>query len=242
MTIRLERRTVPRAGSDLPVQLAVPEGPGPWPGLVLVHEVFGLDEQAIRHAERLAAAGYLVAVPDLFTAGTKLRCMIRAFSALRAGQGQPFDDLELARTTLLEDERCTGAVGVIGFCVGGGFALLLANRGYAASSVNYGQPPKDLDAVIRDACPMVASYGGRDRGLKGVAERLESALTAAGVPHDVKEYPTAGHAFLNEELTGPVVMRPLMKVMGVGPEPTAAADAWVRIEAFLAEHLRSPAA
>jgi len=59
-----------------------------------------------------------------------------------------------------------------------------------------------------------------------------------GLVHDVKEHPTAGHAFPNDADVGPRVLRPLFRVAGVGPEPTAAADAWQRIEDFFARHLR----
>jgi carboxymethylenebutenolidase len=119
--------------------------------------------------------------------------------------------------------------------MGGGFALLSASSGYAAAAVNYGQLPKDLDTVLAGACPIVGSYGGRDPALKGAAGRLESALDKAGVTHDVKEYPAASHAFLNDAETGPRPQRPLLRVAGIGPEP--ASDAWARIETFFATHL-----
>ena len=73
--------------------------------------------------------------------------------------------------------------------------------------------------------------------MTGAAAKLETALTAAGVTHDVKEYPGAGHAFLNDANVGPAVLRPPLKVAGVGPEPAAAADAWARITAFFDTHL-----
>ena len=84
----------------------------------------------------------------------------------------------------------------------------------------------------------MASYGGRDRSLRGAAAKLDAALTRAGVVHDVKEYPAAGHSFLNDVEAGPRVLQPLFKVAGVGPEPASAADAWRRIESFLGEQLR----
>ena len=87
------------------------------------------------------------------------------------------------------------------------------------------------------ACPVVASYGGKDRRPARAAAKLDEALTRAGVLHDVKEYPAAGHAFLNEAPNGPRLMRPMLRVMGVGPEPASAADAWRRIEAFFAAQL-----
>jgi carboxymethylenebutenolidase len=83
----------------------------------------------------------------------------------------------------------------------------------------------------------VASYGRRDPSLRGAASRLDAALDKAGVTHDVKEYPAASHAFLNDAETGPNLLRPLLRVTGIGPEPESAKDAWDRIERFFATHL-----
>ena len=83
--------------------------------------------------------------------------------------------------------------------MGGGFALLLvADHGFAVASTNYGGLPKRFDSFVGRACPVVGSYGAKDRSLRGTAAKLEGALTAAGVPHDVKEYAEAGHSFLND--------------------------------------------
>jgi carboxymethylenebutenolidase len=228
-------------GRERAAYLAVPEGSGPWPGVVVLHEAFGLDDVARRHTDRLAGMGYLALAPDLFTRGSRPSCLVATFRALRSGRGEAFTDIAAARATLLADPRCTGSVGVIGFCMGGGFALLLANRGYAAASVNYGQPPDDLGGVLAGACPVVASYGGRDRALRGAAARLEEVLTEEQVPHDVVEYPTAGHSFLNDRDNAPWYVRPVSRlVLHAGPEPTAAAHAWGRIERFFGEHLGGP--
>ncbi len=217
---------------------AVPVGPGPWPGVVMVHEAFGLDDVMRRQADRLAAAGYLTVAPDLFSAGGARRCLVSTLRAVSSGQGRAYADIGAARAFLLASGQCTGKVGIIGFCMGGGFALMSASRGYDAAAPNYGQLPKDLDAALEGACPVVASFGGRDITLKGAAGKLEAALTKAGVEHDVKEYPAAGHAFMNDGPAGPRPLRPLFKVMNIGPEPRSAADAWTRIEAFFAQHLQ----
>lgn len=226
-----------RGGSQpLRAYLAAPEGMGPWPGVVVVHEIMGLDAQTRRHADRLAGAGYLALAVDLFSAGGP-RCVVATMRALRRGAGQACVDIVTAQEHLRADPRCTGKVGVIGFCMGGGFALLTAAAGFDAASANYGQVPGDPEVALDGACPVIGSYGARDRSLRGAARALEAALERAGVEHDVKEYPEAGHAFLDEKPFGPALVHPLLRVAGVGPDPDAAADAWRRIEAFFAAHL-----
>lgn len=220
--------------------VADPDGPtrrSSWPGVVMVHEIFGIDDVLLRNAERLASAGYLVLVPDLFGPGNRLGCIVSAFRALRNERGYSFDVIAGCRDALRADPACSGRVGVIGFCLGGGFALLSAGRGFEACSVNYGRLPKDLDAVLVGACPVVASYGLADKSLAGAARRLGEALTDAEIPHDVKEYSGAGHSFMNDAMNGPRAMRPLVKAAGMGPNPDAAADTWVRIERFFDRYL-----
>ena len=223
--------------TSTPATIVRPSGAGPWPGVVMVHEAWGIDEVLLRQAHRLAAAGYLVLAPDLLSEGLKLKCLVKAMRAMRAGQGRPFELIEAARVTLAADERCNGQVGVIGFCMGGGFALLVGSRGFDASSVNYGMIPEDLDVALVGSCPLVGSYGGRDKQLAAEVPRLVAALTRLDVPHDVKIYPSAGHSFLNDAPNGPRLFRPLLKVGNVGPEPVAAEDAWRRIETFFGQHL-----
>ncbi|QYB06275.1 dienelactone hydrolase family protein [Rhodococcus sp. USK10] len=217
--------------------LARPSGEGPWPGVVMVHEAFGLDDVMKRQADRLASAGFLTLAPDLFSAGGARRCLVSTMRAMLSGKGRAYGDIEAARQWLSGSSDCTGKIGIIGFCMGGGFALMTLRTGFDAAAPNYGVLPRDLDAAVAGACPVVASYGGKDFALPKAAAKLESALTRAGVVHDVKEYPTAGHTFLNDALAGPKVMRPLMKVTGMVPDPEAAADAWTRIDGFFGEHL-----
>lgn len=231
-------------GSDgLTGVLAVPDGAGPWPGVVLVHEAFGVTDVMRRQVIRMAEAGYVALMPDLFAMGGARKCLGATFRALSAGEGRAFVDIENARTVLAARADSTGSIGVLGFCMGGGFALAAAaNRGFDAASANYGRLPKELDTAFEHACPIVGSYGGSDASLKGAAAKLAAALTAQGVVHDVKEYPTAGHSFLNDAPTGRAPLRFIMgRFMGAGPDPVAAADAWQRIDGFFAEHLGAAA-
>ena len=120
----------------------------------------------------------------------------------------------------------------------GAFALQLAPRGYDVSAVNYGQLPKDLDAALEGACPIIGSFGADDRSLKGAAAKLDAALDRLGVPHQVTEYAGASHAFLNPGPAGPTAVRWIMqRVGGFGPRPEQAELAWSRIDAFFADHL-----
>ena len=217
--------------------LATPAGTGPWPAVVMIHEIFGLDEVMRGHADRLAGRGYLTLAVDLFSAGGNARCLVTTMTAMIRGHGRAFADISVAREYLAGSPDCTGKIGVIGFCLGGGFALLTAGDGYEAAAVNYGPLPRHLDETLAGACPIVGSYGGRDRSLRGAASRLDAALDKAGVTHDVKQYPAAGHAFLNDAEVGPRALRPLLRVAGIGPEPESAKDAWGRIETFFAAHL-----
>lgn len=222
--------------------LAVPvptsDRPGPWPGVVLVHDAFTPGDDMHEQADWLAAAGYVVVMPDLYGGKTMLRCLKGTFAQLAQRRGPVFDQLEAARSTLAADERCTGTVGVIGYCMGGGFALLLAGRpGWSAASVNYGEVPDDVAELLAGACPVVASFGGRDTTLRGAAAKLQAGVDAAGVTADVHEYPQARHGFINRHAVASP-LAPMMKVAGIGYDHAAAADAKKRILAFFDVHLR----
>ncbi len=213
-------------------------GPGPFPAVVMVHEVFGIDAAMRAQITRLAQAGYVVLMPDLFSRGGARKCLTATFKALTAGKGQAFDDVEAAKANLHARTDTTKKIGVIGFCMGGGFALLLASRGYDASAVNYGMMPKDLDAVLEGACPIIGSFGAKDKQLAGATKTLQQVLTKKEIAHDIKEYPDTGHAFMNPHQAGGPVFGILLRITGAKPNPAAAADAWQRIEKFFGVHLK----
>jgi carboxymethylenebutenolidase len=155
-------------------------------------------------------------------------------------QGRGFDELEATRAWLAARQDCTGRVGVIGFCLGGGFAVLLAGSGrYQAASVNYGNVPDDADQLLAGSCPVIGSFGARDRSLKDDPARLERALTAARIPHDVAVYDEAGHSFLNdhprEEMPAWAVVAGRFAQMDY--HPGSATDARHRIVTFFHSHL-----
>jgi carboxymethylenebutenolidase len=222
---------------DLKGLIAVPSGSGPWPAVVMVHEVFGIDENMRAQITRLSQAGYVVLMPDLYSRGGARKCLTATFKALAAGKGQAFDDIETAKGILTARPDVTDKVGVIGFCMGGGFALLLANKGYDAANSNYGMLPKDLDEALAGACPILGNYGAKDGQLKDAKTKLDATLTKLEVAHDIKLYADSGHAFMNPKQGGGPIFGTLLKITGAKPNPTDAADAWQRIEGFFGEHL-----
>jgi carboxymethylenebutenolidase len=228
-------------GGTIPAALALPDGRGPHPGVVVIHEVFGLTDDIRRFADRFAAEGYAAVAPDLFSHGRRLACIGRVMREMAAGaRGAAYADLEAARTWLADREDVDGQrLGVAGFCMGGGFALLFAApapAGVCAVSVNYGRVPKDRDR-LRGICPTVASYGGRDLTLRAHPFRLKAHLSALGVEHDIKTYRDSGHSFMSREADDHRFIRLLALPAHVGYRELDAEDSWRRILGFFDKHL-----
>jgi carboxymethylenebutenolidase len=231
--------TFPAAsGRPMRAALALPAAGGPRPGVIVIHEIFGLNDDMRRIAGRFAGLGWVALAPDLFdTGGPRLLCVARVMATLRRGAGAAFDDLEAARGWLAaRPEVDAERTGVVGFCLGGGFALLWAVRGpLRAAGVFYGDVPRDADA-LRGVCPVVGGYGGRDRLFAPQGARLVRHLEALGVPHDVRVYPQAGHSYMSPH-TGVMATLGAWGPMKVGWDPEAEADSWRRMETFFRTHL-----
>jgi carboxymethylenebutenolidase len=232
-------------GDRVPAALALPDGVAAGgrasgSGVIVVHEAIGLNDDIRRIARRFADAGYPTLAPDFLAGlGPKPICIARFARGIgQVATGRPYRRIAAAQAWLAAHAAVSGGpIGVAGFCMGGGFALLHAvGAAVAVVAPFYAALPKD-DAALAGVCPVVASYGGRDGIFGRNGERLEAALERLGVEHDVRTYPDAGHAFMSPH--GGVIGR-------IGPflpshnryDPVAAEDAWARTLAFFERHLR----
>ena len=228
-------------GKSLRAALSLPEEPGLHPAVVVLHEAWGLNDDIRGIARRFAENGYVALAPDLYSHGTRIVCLSRVMVDMVSGKmAREIADIHSAREALaarpdIDAER----IAVAGFCQGGGFALVAgAQPGFSAAAVNYGMVPSDrseLDGI----CPVVASYGARDKiAGPNMAERLERHLAALGVPHDIKTYPGVGHSFFSQVDGWQGWLARVPTPMRVGYDEQVAEDGWRRMLAFFEEHVR----
>ncbi|MBV9846637.1 MAG: dienelactone hydrolase family protein [Kutzneria sp.] len=229
-------------GRSLAATTSLPDKPPPvggWPAVVVLHEAFGVAPDILAAADRFADNGWAAVVPNLFSRGTGIACLARAMRELATGEpGQITADIDATRAWLAARDDVDGQrLGVIGFCMGGGFALAYAATappGVRAASVNYGMVPKD-EKALRRTCPVVASYGDRDLPMRSHATRLRQHLAALGIEHDVAVHAGAGHAFMTEG-HHPIARLALFPLR-IGYVQPAAEDTWERTFAFFDRHI-----
>jgi carboxymethylenebutenolidase len=220
--------SVPRSNGkgEMDSFFAKPEGAGPFPGVVVIHEIFGLNDDIRSITKQFAEHGYAALAVDLFSNRNRIVCMLRIMHGMmiRPLNNSMLDDLKSTVAVLQKQSNVDASrIGTVGFCLGGAYAVQLAitDKGMKAASVFYGANPKPLEAVA-EACPIVGSYPDKDFTTKAARE-LETSLTNYNIPHDIKIYEDTKHSFMSQQRTP--------------TEVEASKDAWQRMVSFFGEHL-----
>ena len=210
--------------------LVTPEGKGPFPAVIVIHEWWGLDGWVKDQARALAKEGYVALAVDLYRG----KVTDKQEEAHQLMMGMPRDralrDLEAAFAYLRgrADVR-KDRIGAVGWCMGGMYALALATEEPRLEAVvaYYGAPPTDSAAIAKIKAPVLGNYGAEDKGPSPEqVKAFEAAMKKAGKTVDIKIYPGAGHAFANPN-----------NPWG-GYREAAAKDAWQRTLAWFAKYLK----
>ncbi|HZY42124.1 MAG TPA: dienelactone hydrolase family protein [Anaerolineae bacterium] len=205
---------------------AQPTGAGPFPAVVIIHELWGLNDNIRDIAQRFANEGYVALAVDLFAGRNRIVCMFRFMGGMFTNSldHQGIQDLKAALTYLSQQPGVdAGRVGAIGFCMGGGFAIAWAASDDRLKVIApfYGANPRPIEAVAR-ACPIVGSYPEED-WTAPQGRQLADVLDQYDIDHDIKIYPGAKHSFFNDT--------------GRNYNADASTDAWQRTLAFFKHHL-----
>lgn len=226
---RISNTTIPgmNGAPEVKAYVARPEGTGPFPVVIMIHEFFGLNESIISKADGLAAEGYLVVAPDTFR-GSTTNWIPRAIYQVISTQPEQVNlDLDSVYAWLEAQPAVDSSqIAIVGFCYGGRTALgySLHNHQLAATVVFYGSPETDPAVLKNLPGPVLGIFGGADQSIP-VEEvtAFETALTQAGVQHEITVYPDQPHAFV-QDMAG-------IRAGG------AQGQAWAQMLKFLDTHL-----
>jgi carboxymethylenebutenolidase len=214
--------------------LSKPKTEGKCPGLIVIHENKGLSRHIQDVVRRYSKEGFAALAPDCLSraGGTdQFATEEKTIEAIRAQPSEAVISDLLSGVRFLHDSpSCTGRVGVVGFCWGGGNSLLLATAStdIKACALYYGRSPSPLDLVEKISCPVLGNYGETDAGITSQVPALEEAMKKYGKRLDAKVFKGAGHAFNNN--TNPDRYH-----------PESAGEAWSRTVAFFRKHLTAGA-
>ena len=220
--------TIKSGDEEIKAFLAVPEGKGPFPAVVVIQEWWGLNDWIQDNAKHFAAKGFVAIAPDLYrgkvTDDPKIAAQLR--------KGMPSDralqDCKAAVTAVAVMPNVQkNKIGSIGWCMGGGWSIKLAEDQpkLAAFVVNYGSLPTDKALIAKINAPMLGNFGAEDKGIPPESvQAFEDAMKAAGKSTDIKIYGGAGHAFENPNNRD-------------GYRPEATADAEKRVATFFRKNL-----
>lgn len=222
--------TFPSAQGEGSGYLSVPTTQGRKPAMIVIQEWWGVDDWIRTQTDRFSQQGYVALAVDLYR-GRKASSPEEAHELMR---GLPEDramaDLKAAVDYLsARNDVDPNRIGVIGWCMGGGYALKLATAEprIKGTVINYGSLVTDPAAITRISAPVLGNFGAEDRGIPAEdVKKFGADLTKYGKLGDIKIYPGAGHAFMNPNNQQ-------------GYNAAAAQDAWGRIDRFFERTLRA---
>jgi carboxymethylenebutenolidase len=209
---------------------ATPEGKGPFPAIIVIHEWWGLNDWVKDRARDLAKEGYVALAVDLYRGKVTDKQEEAHQYMMGTSPDRALRDLEAAFAYLeARKDVKKDRIGSIGWCMGGRYSLALAvaKPKLAAAGAYYGAPPTDAADIAKIKAPVLGNFGAEDKGpAPDQVKAFEAAMKKAGKAIDVKVYEGAGHAFANVD-----------NPWG-GYREAAAKDAWARTLAFFAKYLK----
>jgi carboxymethylenebutenolidase len=223
--------TIPgvNGGPDVRAYVAKPEGNGPFPTVIMIHEFWGLNESIVSKADLLAEEGFLVIAPDTFRGSTTGWVPRAIYQVISSKPENVNADLDSAYAWLeSQPEVDANRIAIVGFCYGGrtSLAYSLHNHRLAATVLFYGSPETDPEVLKTLPGPVLGIFGGADGSIPvSQVNAFDAALTEAGVPHEIKIYEGQPHAFV-QDAEG-------IRAGG------AQAEAWDQMLAFLEANLTS---
>ena len=222
MEIREIDRTELKGGG----YLVTPGGSGPHPGVVVIHEAYGLNDNIKEICGRFAAEGYVALAVDLFTDRNRAVCMARYMTGMLFGSVNRYgiNDLKAALTFLAKNRDVDAKrMGAIGFCMGGSFAIAWACTDSRLKVIApfYSVNPRPL-ALVSRLCSVVGSYPEKDFTARA-GRTLDEALDTHDIKHDIKIYPGASHSFFNSQSSA--------------YDKSAADDSWTRVMTFFGDEI-----
>jgi len=187
---------------DVLAYVAVPDGEGPFPAVIMVHEFFGLNESIIGKAEGLSEQGYYVIAPDTFRGSTTSWIPSAIYQVITTKQENVNADLDSVYAWLAsQPDVAADRIAIAGFCYGGRASLLysLHNNKLAATVVFYGSPETNPEVLKNLPGPLLGIFGGADVSISQEdVQAFENGLQAAGVPHEITVYDGQPHAFVTD--------------------------------------------
>lgn len=222
--------TTVQFGNGASGYLYAPTTGGKKPGLIVIQEWWGVDDWIRQQADRYAQQGYVALAVDLYR-GRSTKTQDEAHELMRGlPEDRAMSDLKAGIDHLSSRPDVDPQyIGVVGWCMGGGYALALATNDprVKATVINYGRLITDQDTIAKLNGPVLGNFGGTDRGIPAEdVKTFGGTLTKMGKLGDVKIYESAGHAFMNPNNTE-------------GYDAAAAQDAQKRIDQFFDRTLRA---